>query len=264
MDEKNQPIGVFDSGIGGLTVLEQLIKEFPGEKFIYVADQGHCPYGIKTPSQIAERVQKVTSFLLSQGAKAIVIACNTASVRIDAARQITDKPVISVILPTCALAIEKTKNRKVAVLATLSTVNSGIYQKLLQGVGITPVLLACGEFVDFLENCDINDPAGDKIVSDKLQPLKDSGIDVLIHGCTHFSLLEERTRKVLGDEITYVACGAPTVEYLKKILAEKNLLNPQKGEGSVIIYTTGEAEKAEKTMKWFKAAHPPVQRIDID
>lgn len=258
------PIGVFDSGIGGLTVLEELIKKFPNEKFIYVADQGHCPYGTKTPEQISERVEKVTSFLLGKGAKAIVIACNTASVRIAAARALTDKPVISVINPTCERAVQSTKNNRVAVLATLSTINSATYQNLLKEAGVTPVPLACGEFVDFLENSDLNDPSGDKIVSSKLQAIKDSGIDVLIHGCTHFSLLEDRMRAFLGDKITYVACGAPTADYLEKILVEKQLLSYPNSEGSVIIYTTGDKDKAERSMKWFKPAHPPVQHVDID
>lgn len=264
MQETNQPIGVFDSGIGGLTVLEQLIKELPNEKFIYVADRGHCPYGTKTSAQICTRVQKITSFLLKKQVKAIVVACNTSSVHIQAATSITDKPVISVIQPTCALAVQKTVNKRVAVLATLSTIRSGIYQRLLKREGIVSVPLVCGEFVDFLENCDINDSAGDRIVSDKLYPLKNSGVDVLIHGCTHFPLLEPRMRKLLDSSITYVASGAPTAEYLKKILSQNSLLNAQTYKGSAIIYTTGNADMVANAMNWFKANHSPVQHIDID
>lgn len=264
MEEKNKPIGVFDSGVGGLTVLQRLVEQFPSEHFIYLADQKYCPYGVKTPAQITERVVKVTSFLLSNGVKAIVIACNTASARIAVAREITSKPIISVIQPTCAKAVEETKSKRVAVLATLSTVQSGIYQQLLEQSGITPVLLACGEFVDFVENHDLDDPMGDKIVCDKLQPIKDSGVDVLIHGCTHFSLLEESMRKVLGKDITYVACGAPTAEYLAKILTENNLLTVQNGRGCVEIYTTDSVEKANQSMKWFNVPHLPVQHVDIE
>lgn len=264
MQERNQPIGVFDSGIGGLTVLEQLIKELPNEKFIYVADKGHCPYGTKTSAQISARVQKITSFLLEKQVKAIVVACNTSSVHIQAATSLTNKPVISVIQPTCARAMQVTRNKRVAVLATLSTIRSGIYQRLLKRAGIVSLPLACGEFVDFLENCDISDPTGDRIVGDKLRPLRCSGIDVLIHGCTHFPLLEPRMRKILDSSITYVASGAPTAEYLEKILAQNNLLNAQACKGNVIIFTTGNADRVADSMKWFKANHSPVQHIDID
>lgn len=263
-NEANKPIGVFDSGIGGLTVLEQLIKQFPNENFIYVADQGHCPYGTKTPEQIGERVEKITRYMISREVKAIVIACNTASVRIDRARAVTDKPVISVIDPTCAKAVALTKKKKVAVLATVSTIESGTYQKLLEKSGVTPVPLACSEFVDFLENNSLDDPAGDIIVRGKLQQIKDSGIDVLIHGCTHFSLLEPAMRKVLGDGITYVACGAPTGERLGRILGEGGFITDRKGAGVVEIYTTGDVLKAEKSMGWFTCVHEPLRHIDIE
>ena len=264
MDERDKPIGVFDSGIGGLTVLKELISKLPNEKFIYIADKKYCPYGTMTAEEIKERVQKITSYLVNCGTKAIVIACNTASVRVSSAREITSSPVIGVIEPTCERAIQSTKNKRVAVLATLSTIDSGIYQKLLKARGITPVALACSEFVDFLENNGINDASGDKMVADKLRAIKDSGIDTLIHGCTHFSLLEGRMRSVLGDKITYISCGAPVADLLEKILYEKRLLSYQNGGGSVIIYTTGDSERAEKSMKWFAVPHPPVRHVDID
>ena len=136
MQKKKQPIGVFDSGIGGLTVLEKLIQTFPNEDFLYVADQGHCPYGTKSQQEVGDRVEKVARYLVEHGAKAIVIACNTASLQIARARAITDVPVISVIQPTCAKAVSLTKNKKVAVLATVGTIRSGKYQQLLQEAGV--------------------------------------------------------------------------------------------------------------------------------
>lgn len=260
---KNSAIGVFDSGIGGLTVLEQLIKLFPNEDFCYIADQGHCPYGTKTAKQIGDRVEKVSARLIEKGVKAIVIACNTASLHIDRARAITDIPVVSVIYPTCARAVSLTRNKKVAVLATQATINSGTYQRLLEKENITPVPLACGEFVDFVESHDLDDPMADKVVADKFLQLPDRTFDTLIHGCTHFSLLENSMRKCLGDK-KFVACGEPTGEYLKKLLEEQQLLTTATGKGRVEIYTTGSVENANATMKWFKAEHSPVQHIDID
>ncbi len=263
MNFEERPIGVFDSGIGGLTVLEKLIKMFPHENFYYVADQGHCPYGTKTAEEVGGRVEKVSRHLAEKGAKAIVIACNTASLRIERARAVTNVPVISVIQPTCRKAAQITKNKKVAVLATAATVDSGVYQRLLEEQGAAAVALACGEFVDFVENHDLDDPSGEKIVADKLYLIRDFGFDTLIHGCTHFSLVEPQMRKVLGD-INYVDCGTPTGEYLAEFLTANNLLTPFKGRGKTEIYTTGNLEKATGSMKWFKLPHMPVQHIEIE
>lgn len=262
MERSEQPIGVFDSGVGGLTVLETLIRMYPRENFIYVADQGHCPYGTKTPEQIGDRVEKITKFLISRNVKAIVIACNTASVRIARARAVTDIPVISVIDPTCAKAVKTTQNGKVAVLATISTIESGVYQNLLKKAGVSPVPLACSEFVDFIERGG-SEAEGEKIVRGKLEQIKDAGMDTLIHGCTHFSLLENEMRKVLGD-ISYIACGEPTGETLRQILSDRGLLNLSHQKGTVKIYTTGSVENAQRSMGWFRAEHLPLQHIDIE
>ena len=260
--ENSQPIGVFDSGIGGLTVLEQLIKIFPHENFYYVADQGYCPYGPRPAEYVCERVEKITRHMVNEGVKAIVIACNTASLRIASARAVTDIPVVSVIPPTCMRAVETTKNKKVAVLATQATINIGTYQNMLKENGVTPVPLACGEFVDFLENDDLDNPYAYKLVADKLASIKDEGFDTLIHACTHFSLLEPQMRAVLGD-INYVNCGTPTGEYLKKYFDENNLATNATDKGRVRIFTTGEVDGALRTMRWFKAEHDPVAHVDI-
>ena len=260
MGEAEKPIGVFDSGVGGLTVLESMAAMLPGEDFIYVADQGHCPYGTKTAEQIGDRVEKVTRYLVSCGVKAIVIACNTASVRIDRARAVTDIPVISVIQPTCARAVEVTRNKKVAVLGTVSTIKSGTYQKILQGSGVTCVPLACSEFVEYIERGG-SEEEGERLVRDKLGAIKDAGMDTLVHGCTHFSLLEKHMRKVLGD-INYVACGRPAGEELKKILARSGALNATGGR--IRVLTTGSVEGAKRSMSWFGAAHEGVAHVDIE
>lgn len=264
MSKKNMPIGVFDSGIGGLTVLEKLIELFPHENFVYVADQGHCPYGTKTAEQVGERVAKVTKFLTEEhNAKAVVIACNTASLRIDYAKKVTSVPVISVIEPTCQKAVSLTKNGKIIVLATIATINSGTYQRLIEQQGKTPVPLACSEFVDFVEHHDLTDPLGQQIVTEKLNQIKDCGADTLIHGCTHFSLLQPQMENVLG-KINYVACGLPTGNCLAEILAQNNLLSTSTESGSVQIFTTGSVDNALATMKWFTAPHSPVVHTDID
>lgn len=260
MTNKNLPIGVFDSGIGGLTVLEKLMEKFPNEDFIYVADQGHCPYGTKSFDEIKECVLNVGKYLIANDVKAIVIACNTASLFIKYLQEITEIPVISVIEPTCMAAVNKTKVNKVAVLATVATINKGAYQELLKQNNVEPFGVACSEFVDFVENYELDNPLGQEIVNKKLEVLKDSGVDTLIHGCTHFSLLEDNMRKVLGD-INYVACGEPTSDRLYEILKEKSLLRESNDSRYVKIGTTGSKENALMNMKWFKKEHEPIKEI---
>lgn len=262
MKTKDLPIGVFDSGIGGLTVLESLLVKFPNEDFIYVADQGHCPYGVKTEDEIKECVLNVGKYLLKQGVKAIVIACNTASLFIKDLNQICDVPVISVIEPTCMKAVQTTKTKKVAVLATVATINKGAYQNMLKDNNIEAIGVACSEFVDFVENNELNDPLGQEIVNKKLNCLQNSNIDTLIHGCTHFSLLEDNMRNVLGD-LNYIACGEPTSEKLFSILNTNNILKDSCDSRYVKIQTTGSKEQAMMNMKWFKADHLPIEEINL-
>ena len=259
---KNKPIGVFDSGIGGLTVLEKLMEKFPNEDFIYVADQGHCPYGTKTEEEIIECVLNVGKYLIAKDVKAIVIACNTASLFIKHLQDITDIPVISVIEPTCQAAVDKTKNGKIAVLATIATIKKGKYQELISLENKIAYGVACSEFVDFVENHELDDPLGQIIVNEKLDCLKGENVDTLIHGCTHFSLLEDKMRKVLGN-INYVACGEPTSEQLYKILEEKELLNENNEGRYVRIFTTGSVENALMNMKWFKSPHEDIKKIEV-
>ena len=135
-------------------------------------------------------------------------------------------------------------------------------QKILKEIGVTPVPRACGEFVDFLENDDLDNPYAYKLVADKLASIKDEGCDTLIHACTHFSLLDPQMRAVLGD-INYVNCGTPTGEYLKKYFDENNLATNATDKGRVRIFTTGEVDGALRTMRWFKAEHDPVAHVDI-
>ena len=262
MTKNNKPIGVFDSGIGGLTVLEKLMEKFPNDDFVYVADQGHCPYGTKTEEQIAECVVNVGKYLIAKDVKAIVIACNTASLFIKHLQDITDIPVISVIEPTCKAAIESSVNKNIAVLATIATINKGKYQDLIKESGANPFGVACSEFVDFVENHELDDPLGQKIVDKKLECLKDKNVDTLIHGCTHFSLLEDKMRNVLGN-INYVACGEPTSEKLYSILKEKDLIRTDSNDRYVKIYTTGSVENAAMNMKWFKKPHEEITKVEI-
>jgi glutamate racemase len=256
MNDK-KPIGVFDSGVGGLTVLEKIVKMYPGENFIYVADQGYCPYGTKTKEEIEQRVLTVGKYLLSRGVKAIVIACNTASLFKQSLQNITDIPVISVIEPTARLACQLTKTKKVAVLATNATIKNGKYQRILEENGMEVFPVPASQFVDIIESNEMNTEATLKTVTEKLAPLQNKGIDTVIHGCTHFGLLEFQMKKVLPD-VTYVECGYPTSIILENVL---QLSKDNVAKGSVEIYTTGKRNDFEAKIKWFTIPHQPIQEL---
>lgn len=260
---KKDFIGVFDSGVGGLTVLDKLVELMPNENYFYVGDQGHCPYGPKPQEYVGDRVEKICRYLEKKGAKAIVIACNTASLQIERGRKVCNIPIISVIQPTCAKAITLTKNKKVAVLATEATIKSGTYQKLLEKDYITPVPLACGEFVTFAESGDKDFSHKLELVKTKLEPIKNENFDTLIHGCTHFSLLEDAMKEVLGN-INYVACGDPTSEELQKILKDANKLTTSTEKGWIKIFTTGKVKDSLKSMSFFEREHKKVKKISIE
>ena len=259
----NQPIGVFDSGIGGLTVLDKILEVLPNEDYIYVADQGHCPYGTKKEEEIIECVLNVGKYLIAKNVKAIVIACNTASLFIKYLREITNIPVISVIDPTCMEALRISKNKRIGVLATDTTIRKAKYQEMINANGGKAFGVACQDFVTFVETKELDDPEGEKIAQRYLTQLLDKDVDTIIHGCTHFSLLEPQMRKVLGNK-NYVACGEPTAKLLKEILKEKDLLNTQKHDSYVKIFTTGSVEAAINNMKWFTKDHEDIKHIDLE
>ena len=261
--KKKLPIGVFDSGVGGLTVLEELVKQFPNEDFIFLGDQGHCPYGTKTDEQIKRCITNVEHYLEKKHVKAIVIACNTASLFQSDLQKNTDIPILGVINPTCEYAIKTSKNGNIAVLATNATIAHKSYQNKIEAAGLNPIGVPCSEFVDFIEHNDHDDPYGMELVESKLSFLKEKNIDTLIHGCTHFSIIEDLMRKVLGDNINYIACGYPTSLKLKEILEEKDLLN-EPHETHIKIYTTGSVKEANRSMKFFNAPHNRITHVNLE
>ena len=258
----NLPIGVFDSGVGGLAVLEQIKKIMPNEDYIYVADQGNCPYGTKSDEEIKKCVQNVVDYLYKQNVKAIVIACNTASNFIDEIEKDMTIPIFSVIGVTADCAIKTTKNKRVGVIATNTTIQKGKYKELLDKNGIKSFNIPCSNFVEIVEKNKIDDPSSQQIIDDKLKNLKNENIDTLIYGCTHFSLLEKPIRNVLGN-INYVASGVPMGLELSKYLTQNNMLTNNKNDGFIKIYTTGNIEQAIESMQWFKINHNDVEKINI-
>lgn len=260
--KNRQPIGVFDSGIGGVTVLDSLIEVMPNEDFIYLGDTLNCPYGTKTPNEIANLVTNVTKYLLKQNVKAIVIACNTATANSAHLKDITNVPIIGVIEPTALKALEITQNRKIAVLSTQATLDSKSYYNLLKKDDTEIFPLACPEFVELVEAGQINTPSSFKVVDEKLQSVKDKNIDTFVMGCTHFGLLENEIISSVGN-VKIVECGKPTSNLLYNILKEQNLLNDQKDKGKVIINTTKDPNEMQKLISWFSKKYLGVYKVEL-
>ena len=228
--EKEAPIGIFDSGLGGLTVMRQVIKALPYENVIYFGDTARVPYGDKSPETIVRYSFENTSFLLSHQIKLLLVACNTASAyAIKELRQQFSLPIIDVIEPAVRKAIQITKNQRIAVLGTRATTHSGIYQKrILEKLPSAEVFsIACPLLVPLVEENFHSHPATRMIIQEYLSPLKKQGVDTVILGCTHYPLLFERIREEFGGDVTLLdsasACASEVVAQLEKIRLKTNL-----------------------------------------
>ncbi|AGH95347.1 glutamate racemase [Pseudobdellovibrio exovorus] len=216
-DHDNRPIGVFDSGIGGITVLRELVKAFPNESFLYLGDTARLPYGSKSGDTVKQYSQQNMKFLASRDVKAIVVACNTASTQISES-SFMGLPVYNVIDPGSALACARTENKKIAVLATRGTISTGAYTKKIQAILPDAEVLtqACPLFVPLAEEGWYDDPLTNLVAFRYLQHLKAADVDTVVMGCTHYPLLKNSIRKVFGNHVHLVDSG----EAISLLLAE--------------------------------------------
>lgn len=221
------PIGVFDSGIGGTTVVKELMESLPNEKIIYYGDTARVPYGNKSADTIIMYSRQIVKFLKSRGVKAIVIACNTASaVALDVLRHELDIPIIGVVKPGAKAAAEATRNNKIGVIATRATINSGIYEEFLHKTDpkIKVFKQACPLFVPLVEEGFIDDDITRQIIHRYLDGLIAKNIDALILGCTHYPLLAEEIGKVTGEKIKLVNPAFECAREFRYLLEENDLL----------------------------------------
>lgn len=258
---KNNPIGVFDSGIGGLTVLDELINHFPHEDFIYVADTLHCPYGIKPKEEIASLVTRVTSYLLDQNCKAIVIACNTATANSAHLQDITSIPIIGVIEPTAKEAIAATVNKKIGILATNATIESNIYQDLIINNNLEAYPVKCSEFVEPIEAGEIDTDYSHQLVASHLHELRKQNVDTIILGCTHFSLYKREIKKVFPNS-QLIDSGVATSKALYQELKNLDLLKAD-GVGKVYLKNTKDEKLMRSQIGWFKKPYMSIEKIEI-
>ena len=225
---KDAPIGVFDSGVGGLTVAREIMRQIPNEKIIYFGDTARVPYGSKSKETITKYARQIVRFLQGQNVKAIVVACNTASAyALEEIEKELDIPMLGVVKPGAKVAAETTKNGNIGVIGTEGTIGSQIYSTYINKINpeIKVIGKACPLFVPLVEEGLWEDPVTDEIATRYLDSLIDSGIDTLILVCTHYPLLRSTLRKIVGEGVTLVNPAYETARELKELLEEENLLN---------------------------------------
>ena len=229
--DREAPIGVFDSGVGGLTVAREIMRNLPSEKIVYFGDTARVPYGSKSKETIIRYSRQIIRFLQQQQVKAIVVACNTASAfALDAVRDEFDIPIIGVIEPGAKVAAAQTRNKRVGIIGTVGTVGSGIHAEYLKHLDpeITVFGKACPLFVPLVEEGWLHDPVTDEVAARYLKELQDKQVDTLILGCTHYPLLRSTIRKIMGDGVCLVNPAYETALELGRLLEEKGLA----GEGT--------------------------------
>ncbi len=231
-------VGVFDSGVGGLTVLKSLQKVAPSCNFVYVADHAFCPYGTKPFEQIKKRAVAISEFLKDFGALQIVVACNTASVFANEIRKLS-LPVFDVISTTCATVSAQRSCKSAILLATQATVQSGVYQRVLGNLGVEVFAFACSEFVPLVENC-ASECEKQQAAQRCLRNVGNVRADQVILGCTHFPLMQKQISLCLGREV--VSCSQSVAPFFAK--------NCPKGQGQTLFLTTGDCLLANKAAQW--------------
>jgi glutamate racemase len=239
------PIGIFDSGVGGLTVARAVLDQLPHEALHYVGDTAHGPYGPKPIAEVRSYALAVMDELVASGVKALVIACNSASAAcLRDARERYDVPVVEVVLPAVRRAVAATRNGKVGVIGTVATVTSGAYEDAFAAAqDVTVVSAACPRFAEFVERGVTSGRQLLGLAESYLSPLNEAGVDTLVLGCTHYPLLTGVLSVVMGDGVTLVSSAEETAKDVYRVLTRTGLLRPDDApEPQHEFRTTGPSE----------------------
>lgn len=250
----NAPIGIFDSGVGGLTVARAILDQLPNESTLYIGDTARGPYGPRPLAEVRDFSLETLDFLVAQGVKALVIACNTASAAmLRDARERYSIPVIEVIQPAVRRAVAATRSGRVGVIGTRATIDSKAY---LDAFAAAPQLkiesIACPLFVEFVERGETSGEAITKVAREYLKPMIDADIDTLVLGCTHYPLLTGVISYVMGNGVSLVSSAEETAKDLYRVLVEQNLLrSPSAAPASHKFLATGDAKAFESLARRF-------------
>lgn len=242
----NRPIGIFDSGVGGLTVVKEMMKMLPNESVTYFGDTARFPYGTKSVAQLQSFVVEIVQFLRQKRIKLVVIACNSASAAaLKKAQELFSIPIIGVIEPSAQGAVEVTSNRRVGVIGTKATIASRAYENAIHcfdaGIEIFPRV--CPSFADFVEKGEIDVSEVRETAQLYLEPLISADVDTLVLGCTHYPLLTGLISEVMGDNVKLISSAVETAMETKRILNRRDQLRMETEDSRYLFISTGDGEK---------------------
>ena len=260
------PIGIFDSGVGGLTVARAVIDQLPNESIIYVGDTANTPYGPKSIQEVRDLALAVMDRLVDEGVKLLVIACNSASAAVlrDARERYTvgrGIPVVEVIQPAVRRAVASTRNHKIGVIGTSATITSKAYDDAFAAaVDLHITSAACPRFVEFVEQGITSGPELLEVAEEYLGPIRDAGVDTLVLGCTHYPLLTGAISYVMGEDVTLVSSAEETAKDVYRTLVAHNLQRTNKSAPTLTFKATGDAGSFEKLARRFLG--PEVTKVE--
>ncbi|GED97480.1 glutamate racemase [Gordonia crocea] len=262
--DRQAPIGIFDSGVGGLTVARAIIDQLPDEDVIYIGDTANGPYGPLTIPEVRRHALAIGDELASRGVKAIVIACNTASAAClrDARERYAPIPVVEVVLPAVRRAVATTRSGRIGVIGTAATVASRAYEDAFAAARDAEITsVACPKFVDFVERGITSGRQILGLAQGYLEPLQEADVDTLVLGCTHYPLLSGVVQLAMGDQVTLVSSAEETAKDVLRVLTELDLLHPHSNREARRVFTaTGDPESFARLAKRFLG--PAVGRVE--
>ena len=246
-------IGIFDSGVGGLTVCDKIFRMLPGENIIYLGDTAHVPYGNKSGETVTRFSREIVKFLLGFKVKLIIVACNTASsLSLPSLKKSCPVPIIGVIKPGIREALKRTKSARIGVIGTESTISSGIYAHEIRSINKAAHVIqkACPIFVPLVENMWFDGDVTERVARKYLSPLLNRKIDSLILGCTHYPLLKKIIQRVVGRKVALIDSSTQVAKYAKELLERKGRRGGTT-KGKARFYATDDTKKFEKLAKVF-------------
>jgi glutamate racemase len=256
-------IGVFDSGVGGLTVLHECLVTLPHEDFLYLGDHARLPYGPRPLDEVRRFAAEIGGYLEEQGVKLIVAACNTAtSAALPQLQETLNVPVVGVITPEAHAAVLATRNRRVGLMATPGTVEAGRYHELVHALdaGVEFHAIACPSLVPLIESPDPFSADTTEAVRGYAEPLKEAGVDTVILGCTHYPLIRPIFQRVFGRDVTLVFSAEETAREVAETLARKGIENEARREGTYRFLTTGDPEAFREMGRRFLQL--PIEQVE--
>jgi glutamate racemase len=262
-----RPIGVFDSGVGGLTVLHECLVTLPHEDFVYLGDHARLPYGPRPLEELRRFAHEIGGYLEAQDVKLIVVACNSATAAALPELQTELRvPVVGVITPEAHAAVQATRNRLIGLLATEATVRAGRYEALVRTLdaGVRLISIPCPRLVPLIEGDDAFGAETAEAVREVAAPLKDAGVDTVILGCTHYPLIRPIFQRVFGRDVTLVFSAEETAREVAETLARKRLENDARRDGTYRFLTTGDpASFCEMGRRFLQLPIAEVEHVEI-